>query len=112
MAASQMNIRMDNMLKQSGNAALSSLGITPSQAVRALWEFLTIQQTLPSELLRLLHPKEDPHATEFDSGHEGARLVARFYEMAGIPEPNEDPLDYDELKELAAAEQLEKWDLS
>ena len=36
MAASQMNIRMDNMLKQSGNAALSSLGITPSQAVRAL----------------------------------------------------------------------------
>lgn len=74
MAASQMNIRMDNMLKQSGNAALSSLGITPSQAVRALWEFLTIQQTLPSELLRLLHPKETPHATELDSGHEGRVL--------------------------------------
>ena len=112
MAASQMNIRMDNMLKQSGNAALSSLGITPSQAVRALWEFLTIQQTLPSELLRLLHAEETPHATELDSGHEGARLVARFYEMAGIPEPGESPLDYDELKELAAAEQLEKWGLS
>ncbi|SCH80791.1 addiction module antitoxin%2C RelB/DinJ family [uncultured Collinsella sp.] len=40
MAATQMNIRMDAALKESGNAALARLGYTPSQAVRALWEVI------------------------------------------------------------------------
>ena len=52
MAATQMNIRMDAALKESGNAALARLGYTPSQAVRALWEVITVQGALPPALVR------------------------------------------------------------
>ena len=38
MAATQMNIRMDAALKESGNAALARLGYTPSHAQRAHWQ--------------------------------------------------------------------------
>ena len=35
--AAQINVRLDADLKRSGDAALSKAGMTPSQAVRALW---------------------------------------------------------------------------
>lgn len=36
--AAQINVRLDADLKRSGDAALSRAGMTPSQAVRALWQ--------------------------------------------------------------------------
>ena len=36
--AAQINVRLDADLKRSGDAALSKAGMTPSQAVRALWQ--------------------------------------------------------------------------
>ena len=33
----QMNVRMDSALHEAGNAALAEIGVSPSQAVRALW---------------------------------------------------------------------------
>ena len=36
--AAQINVRLDADLKRSGDAALSRAGLTPSQAVRALWQ--------------------------------------------------------------------------
>ena len=45
MSAVQMNIRLDSALKASGNAVIAELGYTPSQVVRALWEFATVQGT-------------------------------------------------------------------
>ena len=38
MDAVQMNVRIDRELKREGDAALATIGYTPSQAVRALWE--------------------------------------------------------------------------
>ena len=38
MDAVQMNVRIDRELKREGDAALATVGYTPSQAVRALWE--------------------------------------------------------------------------
>ena len=39
MVASQVNVRLDSALKRSGDQALSSIGYTPTRAVRALWTF-------------------------------------------------------------------------
>ena len=46
----QINIRMDPTLKTSGDAVLSRLGVTPSDAVRALYEYLASEQDLPEGL--------------------------------------------------------------
>ena len=114
MSAVQMNIRMDSTLKASGNAVIAKLGYTPSQVVRALWEFATVQGTLPPALTRLLRDDRDASATEGtpDRASEGAALVSSFYRQVGIEEPADSPIDYGELRELAAAEQLEKWGLA
>lgn len=34
----QMNVRMDRQLKEAGDAVLAHIGMTPSQAVRELWQ--------------------------------------------------------------------------
>lgn len=114
MSAVQMNIRMDSALKASGNAVIAELGYTPSQVVRALWEFTTVQGTLPPALTRLLRDDRGVNATNGapDRASEGAALVSSFYQQIGIEEPADSPIDYDELRELAAAEQLEKWGLA
>ena len=115
MSAVQMNIRMDSALKASGNAVIAELGYTPSQVVRALWEFATVQGTLPPALTHLLRDDRDANATDGgapDRAPEGAALVSSFYRQVGIEEPADGPIDYDELRQLAAAEQLEKWGLA
>ena len=115
MSAVQMNIRMDSALKASGNAVIAELGYTPSQVVRALWEFATVQGTLPPALTRLLRDDRDANTTDGgapDRASEGAALVSSFYRQVGIEEPADSTIDYDELRQLAAAEQLEKWGLA
>lgn len=115
MPTAQMNIRMDSALKASGNAVISELGYTPSQVVRALWEFATVQGTLPPAVTHLLRDDEGAgaagHGTP-DRASEGAALVSSFYQQVGIEEPMSGPIDYDELRELAASEQREKWGLA
>ena len=39
-AQAQINVRLDRELKEAGDRELERMGITPSQAVRALWEKL------------------------------------------------------------------------
>ena len=114
MPAAQMNIRMDSALKASGNAVIAELGYTPSQVVRALWEFATIQGTLPPALTHLLRDEDDGAAGRDTPGRasEGAALVSSFSQQVGIEEPMSGPIDYDELRELAASEQREKWGLA
>ena len=45
----QMNVRIDRQLKEAGDAVLAHIGMTPSQAVRALWEYLVINERMPSK---------------------------------------------------------------
>lgn len=115
MSAAQMNIRMDSALKASGNAVIAELGYTPSQVVRALWEFATVQGTLPPALTHLLRGDQTVGAAGSNApgrASEGTAIVSSFYQKVGIEEPADGTVDYDELRELTAAEQLEKWGLA
>ena len=55
-ATAQVNARLDVSLKAAGDAGLAAAGITPSQAVRALWQ-LAAEAAGPDELLAALYPK-------------------------------------------------------
>ncbi|MEY8437056.1 type II toxin-antitoxin system RelB/DinJ family antitoxin [Atopobiaceae bacterium 24-176] len=55
MATAQMNVRIDQDLKARGDGALANLGVSPTQAVRWLWE-----QACTGTLESLMAPKGTP----------------------------------------------------
>lgn len=115
MPVAQLNIRLDAALKQEGNAILSQRGQTPSQLVRAAWSYLVLHGTVPPSLEHLIDqdtldnpPVEQSPKQLCDAG---AKLVAGFYEQAGIPQPRTS-FDYEALREYAAEERLREWSAS
>ena len=54
--AAQINVRLDADLKRRGDAALSMAGMTPSQAVRALWQLAASLADRPGALQDILSP--------------------------------------------------------
>ena len=50
MSAVQMNTRIDAGLKSRGDRVLAAMGITPSQAVRALWAYLAEHGRFPDQM--------------------------------------------------------------
>lgn len=50
----QMNTRIDQDLKRRGDAALAQAGFSPSEAVRALWEFAAAHEHEPKTVARVL----------------------------------------------------------
>ena len=74
-ATAQLNVRMDAELKASGDAALASLGVTPSEAVRDLWRLAAEHEDRPDTLRALLFP--GPADVEQD-----ARVRARERKLA------------------------------
>lgn len=110
MEVAQMNVRLDRALKRSGDAVLAERGRTPSQAVRALWEYLTVHAELPDALERLLRQDdlEEAAASPDPVADEGARIVAGFYKQTGIEQPTA-LVDYGELRRDAALARLREW---
>lgn len=71
--ASQINIRMEPVLKEAGDSVLARLGVTPSEAVRALYEYLVSEQDLPDGLL------PDRRSAVYDHwAQEGAGLAKKL----------------------------------
>lgn len=56
-ATVQMNVRMPAELKAQGDAALASEGVSPSAAVRAVWEKAARRGGDLAELMNLFRPK-------------------------------------------------------
>ena len=50
----QMNVRIDAALKDAGDEALSSIGFSPTQAVRALWSYAAKRGEQLDEVRRFL----------------------------------------------------------
>ena len=62
----QINVRLEQPLKQAGNAALASIGLSPSAAIRALWEKAARRGKDLEEVQMLLtgEPHRNPDAAE------------------------------------------------
>lgn len=113
MSATQMNVRIDSSLKNAGDAVLAAYGFTASQAIRALWEYLTTQEALPPALVKMILQEQSQDVPDQnqkkDIRNEGANLLAGFYDKVGIAPHDFSEISYEELRELAAQEQREKW---
>lgn len=115
MQAVQLNVRMDASLKASGDAVASRCGWTPTQLVRALWEYLAIHDAPPASLRQSLEQgkfDESYASMQADARPlEGHELIDSFYARFAYPAPQVESVDYEALKEAAARDQYEDWGL-
>ena len=105
----QMNVRMDRQLKEAGDAVLAHLGMTPSQAVRALWEYLVVNGCMPSRSVAAASSSDMAVAASMESrAVRGSHIVRDACLKYGIPVPELSD-DYDDLYEEAMAERYPEW---
>lgn len=110
--SAQMNVRLDSQLKEAGDAVLASLGMTPSQAVRELWQYLTENGDMPIAKRNNDEVLPDDIRSKASSSHvsEGAALISNYYERFSIPRLSPDEVfDYDELYDQMMSERFSDW---
>lgn len=112
-ASAQINVRLDANLKRIGDAALSSAGMTPSQAVRALWQLAASLADRPGALQDILSPeraraeqREREKAARRKLGliDRGSQLFAIACRESGIDVARAQPTGDEELKRSAYAD--------
>lgn len=112
-ATAQINVRLDAELKRNGDAALSASGMTPSQAVRSLWELASSMADRPGALCDILQPgqaKEEQRERRRAAKRklalidQGSTLFAAACSGAGIDTAGAMSLDDEDLKRAAYAE--------
>ena len=108
----QMNVRIDRQLKEAGDAVLAQIGMTPSQAVRELWQYLTENGRMPVAKRNNDEVPSDDMRSKVSSSRvsEGAALISNFYERFSIERPSPDEaFDYDELYDQMMSERFSDW---
>lgn len=114
-AVVQMNVRIDSQLKDAGDCVLERAGLSPTRAVRALWERLASFSDAPEKAVELLFPSEgdpvssieDERARKLKAAREATQIVARSLAKQGIDASSvADDTPYDELRERALIERL------
>ncbi len=94
----QINARIDPELKKRGDAALSAAGISPTEAVRALWKLVSDNDSQSDAALAALFPDRfGPDESELDDARlkktaaikSGPDIVKDAYRSAGLPWPPE-----------------------
>lgn len=113
-ATAQINARLNPVLKQRGDEGLSGAGLSPSQAIRALWELAARNSDNPEAIQRALFPERaEVQEAELSAAQrrraeaigKGARVVEDAYRTMGVvlASPSTD-LSFDELQDLAYQE--------
>ena len=84
--SAQINARLDAACKKSGDAALASIGYTPSAAIRALWSKAARRGADLQEVKRLLDGQsESANRSKLEGLEAGRRGVFAYFEREGIP---------------------------
>ena len=108
----QLNVRMDKALKEAGDAALSSIGLSPSDAVRALWHKAALRgeslETLGAWLKGESSEASEGKGLEWeDPFEEGRNLVLSKLEQMGVTDfTTPVSASDDELYEMAMTERM------
>ena len=109
----QLNARIDRDLKTAGDSALSLIGFSPSQAVRALWEKAARRGKDLEEVAELLSstaerkPKEGVPTEAQDAIRQGWELMDGVYASLGVDPRAERDLPSDgDLLESALLERM------
>ena len=87
-ATVQLNARMSRELKKSGDEALALIGLSPTAAVRALWEKASKRGEDLEQVAQLLAPTEavkEKSATDSDNSFaETWAMMDEFYRQVGV----------------------------
>lgn len=111
----QMNVRMDETLKKSGDQALRLAGLSPSEAVRRLWGLAVWSASDPEALGRILSCEQtdqgvssvtNPRLQKLLQGRELMDEARRELgvEVANLPSEE----SYDEMREACLYDHLEE----
>ena len=117
LATAQINARIEPELKASGDAALAAAGLSPTQAIRALWELAARNADNPSAIEAALFPERaqqqaeaarERRAARLASARRGTGLADMTMAAHGIPLPADGlpELSPDALRDLAYQEQF------
>ena len=112
----QINVRIDWSLKHAGDEVLAAAGLSPTQAIRRLWEVAAGFRTDPQRLRTLLFPDESSatdseraeRARRQEVARNGAHAVEDGLAALGITLANTTPLSDDELREQGYIERMEE----
>ena len=74
--STQMNVRMERAVKAQGDAVLERFGITPSQAVRGLWQYIALHDDVPEYMKEQRRRSEHERREEMRASAEGGRGLA------------------------------------
>ena len=106
----QVNARLSRSLRDEGEEALASIGLTPSAAIRALWKKAAKRGADLDEVRTLLasEPEVDPEiARKLEILDEAQRHIAALMESMGLSADSAPPpLTDDELLEQAWHERM------
>ena len=115
--STQMNIRIGKTLKERGDRVLSRAGYTPSQAVRALYEFAIKHEAEPETIAAMLADGQDDNSDRRAARQEARRaalcdidrLVDEQRTLLGASfVPGSDDRPFDELREVEMAAHFEE----
>lgn len=106
----QMNVRIDEARKSSGDAVLAKFGVSPSHAVRSLWDFLATHKSLPDFMTSSQAKVGDAAKSAVQLAEEGAGMAARLAEEAGLHCGSLQEMTYGELRDAAFEERLVEWE--
>lgn len=111
----QINVRIDRELKRRGDEALAGVGVSPSRAVRMLWERLAACSHSPQDVLRVLDSagaSEAADSIEEEARHaelrafvaEGPQIYARTLAAMGNHSSGPDVASHDLLTDGVGGE--------
>ncbi len=94
-AMAQINVRIDRDLKQRGDMALAEAGISPSEAIRALWNKVAQRGSAVAEVKQLLfeNGKDCPTTDEAGLVCQGWKLADEFLDSIGFDSAQESLVD-------------------
>ena len=111
MPSVQMNVRIDADLKAAGDAVFSSIGMSTTQAVRALWELAARHSDDPGHVMDVLRSGDDlTRASEIERKREALRrgigIADGLMAQLGIERLPLDDAPYEAVREEALYEKM------
>lgn len=113
-AIAQVNARIDASLKTAGDAALAKAGLTPTKAIRAMWQRFAELADRPEKIRELVESRDVLASAErskqerkLSLAQEGSAIVLRSLAERGVVVPEGfEELSYEELREQVLLERL------
>lgn len=102
MGAVQLNTRLDEDIKRAGDAVLAEYGVSSTEAIRSLWQYMEREHVLPDFIVTNTFAQ---HAY-LQEAQQNAGIALRLAKELGMNITTIQRMDYSDLREAAYEELL------